>query len=135
LNKSFFTAKNLSERHNGYDTGNPVKIIGFRSDYDFEHNTCPEVKRGEIKPITENDVASPKYRQFLFAVKTVYPVGFSGSPVILDGSYNSNFSEILLGICSGYNFKTDKGIVTFADTINDIILHGITLHKQKRRSS
>jgi hypothetical protein len=135
LSKSFFTAKNLSERYCDYDTGNPVNVLGFRSDCNLNDKASRFEYPGKIMPITEKDVASSKYRKFLFAVDAIPPLGVSGGPVILDGSYNTNYSEILLGICSGYNHETKKGIITFADTINDIVLHGIRLHKEKWRSS
>jgi hypothetical protein len=121
LSKSFFTARNLSEKHSDYDTGNRVKVLGFRAEYNFQDiNYTVEYPR-KILPITET--------KFVFAVDAFCPSGVSGSPVILDESYNTNYSVILLGICAGNNHE-NRGMITYANSITDIILNGIKLHKK-----
>jgi hypothetical protein len=130
LNKSFFTAKNLCDRRFDYDMGTRVKVLGYRSEYDFSDKTYPFEYPGKIVPITENDLKLFNYRQFVFAVDAFCPRGVSGSPVILDGPYNTNYGVILLGSCSLYSLEYKKGIITYADMIRDIILDGIMVHRE-----
>jgi len=125
-NKSFFTANNLSKEQHDYDIGNRVIVIGFRYDYDLEHDTRPGEYPGSIIPLP------PEYGHFLFAVNAFCPRGVSGSPVMLDGSSNNREnSTILLGSCTGYKFENKMGIISYSSLITEILENGVNLHERK----
>jgi hypothetical protein len=126
--RSFFTEENvdLGDRN----IGNVVRVMGYSEQSDCSNCTNPEQYLGEIR--AKKKAVSDACRRYMFAVDILCPLGFSGSPVILEVRKNTK-GPILLGSYSGVDNLNKMGFVTHSNLIDCVTKSGINLHKNEWR--